>query len=108
MNTPALKKNIMRDVYTAYAIHMSTRPVTRYAVLTLVLGYVLAKLVFVAAIIANAEAVGLAKLPEFAFGALTHTSVLTLGIFVLMCVVAVMSVLDVVHPYKQQLQAVRA
>ena len=106
MNT--LRRNIMRDVYTAYAIHMSTRPVTRYTVLVLVLGYVLSKLVFVAAIVANAEAVGFAKLPGFLFSALAHADTITLATFLVMCAVAVMSVLDVLHPYKPGLESARA
>lgn len=107
MNT--LRKNIMRDVYTAYAIHMSTRPVTRYTVLALVLAYVLSKLVFVAAIIANAEAVGFANLPAFILSALAHADMITLATFLIMCVVAVMSVMDVLHPYKKhQFQSVSA
>ena len=106
MNT--LNKDIMRDVYTAYAIHMSTRPVTRYTVLALVLAYVLSKLVFVAAIIANAEAVGIANLPQFALSALAHADLMTVGIFIVMCGVATMSILDVLHPYKSQTQTARA
>ena len=106
MNT--LNKDIMRDVYTAYAIHMSTRPVTRYTVLALVLAYVLSKLVFVAAIIANAEAVGIANLPQFVLSALAHADLMTLGIFIVMCGVATMSILDVLHPYKSQTQTSHA
>jgi len=98
----------MRDVYTAYAIHMSTRPVTRYTVLALVLAYVLSKLVFVAAVIANAEAAGIANLPQFMLSALAHADLMTLGIFIVMCAVATMSILDVVHPYKSHLQSARA
>ena len=103
-----LHKDIMRDVYTAYAIHMSTRPVTRYTVLALVLGYVLSKLVFVAAVVANAEAVGLTNLPQFLFSALAHTDFITLATFIVMCGVATMSILDVLHPYKSQMQTARA
>lgn len=106
MNT--LRRNIMRDVYTAYAIHMSTRPVTRYTVLVLVLGYILTKLVFVAAIISNAQAVGLAKLPQFTLGALAHADLLTLAIFVVMCFVAVMSIMDAINPHKSQIQGAHA
>ena len=94
MNT--LTKNIMRDVYTAYAIHMATRPVVRYGVLTIVLLYILAKLVFVAAVIANAEAVGLAQLPTFAFGALEHTSFITLATFFGICLFAFLALKDAV------------
>lgn len=106
MNT--LRKNIMRDVYTAYAIHMSTRPVTRYTVLALVLAYVLSKLVFVAAIVANAQSVGFANLPGFIFSALAHADLITLVTFLIMCAVAVMSVLDILHPYKQNMQSAHA
>ena len=68
----------MRDVYTAFAIHVVTRPIVRYAVCSLIALEIIAKMVFVAAVIANARAVGVAQLPAFGLNALTHTNILTL------------------------------
>lgn len=68
----------MRDVYTAFAIHVVTRPIVRYAVLSIIALEVIAKMVFVAAVIANARKVGVEQLPEFVLNALTHTNILTL------------------------------
>ena len=68
----------MRRTYYAYAIHVMTRPLVRLGVPLAVLTYVVAKLVFVAAVFANAQSVGLAKLPEFTLGALLNADLLTL------------------------------
>jgi len=68
----------MRDVYTAYAIHIATRPLVRYALCSIIALEVIAKMVFVAAVIANARKVGVAQLPEFGVNALTHTNIFTL------------------------------
>ncbi len=77
MNT--LQKLIMRDIYTAFAIHLVTRPLVRYAVLAVIALEVLAKMVFVAAVIANARKVGVEQLPQFGISALTHTNIFTLA-----------------------------
>jgi hypothetical protein len=76
MNT--LQKHIMRDIYTAFAIHVVTRPIVRYAVGALIALEVIAKMVFVAAVIANARKVGVEQLPQFGVNALTHTNIFTL------------------------------
>lgn len=77
----------MRRTYYAFVIHMATRPVVRYGVPLILLTYIVAKLVFVAAVFANAKAVGLSNLHTFVLGAVTHADTLTLlvsiGLFVL-------------------------
>ena len=82
MNT--LQKHIMRDIYTAFAIHVVTRPLVRYTVLLVIVLEVLAKLVFVAAVIANARKVGVEQLPQFGLSALTHTNIFTLTALLLL------------------------
>jgi hypothetical protein len=77
----------MRRTYYAFAIHMATRPVVRYGVPLILLTYIIAKLVFVAAIFANAKAVGVSNLHTFALGAVTHADTLTLLMSVILCVV---------------------
>lgn len=74
----ALMRRIMYRTYYAFVIHAATRPLVRYGVPLALLVYLTAKLVFVAAIIANAKAVGVANLHLFAYGAITHTDLLTL------------------------------
>lgn len=74
----ALMRNIMYRTYYAFVIHMATRPLVRYGVPLVLCAYLAAKLVFVAAVVANAKAVGVANLHIFAYGAITHADVLTL------------------------------
>ena len=74
----ALMRRIMYRTYYAFVIHMATRPLVRYGVPLILLTYLVAKLVFVAAVIANAKAVGIANFYSFAYGAVTHTDILTL------------------------------
>lgn len=77
MNTQ-LAKRIMRRTYYAFAIHMATRPLVRFGVPLVLCTYFTAKLVFVAAVMANAKAVGIANLHLFAYSAITHADLLTL------------------------------
>lgn len=77
----------MRRTYYAFVIHMATRPVVRYGVPLALLTYIVAKLVFVAAVFANAKAVGLTNLHTFVFGALTHADTLTLFVSIVLCAV---------------------
>jgi len=78
MTKNQLTRRIMRRTYYAYAIHMMTRPLVRLGVLFIALTFVVAKLVFVAAVFANAQSVGLAKLPEFTLSAFLNADSLTL------------------------------
>ncbi len=81
-----LARRIMRRTYYAFVIHMATRPLVRYGVPLVLLAYVVAKLVFVAAVFANAKAVGFSNLHLFAYGAITHADVLTLAVSIALCV----------------------
>jgi hypothetical protein len=74
----ALMRRIMRRTYYAFVIHAATRPVVRYGVPLIVLAYLTAKLVFVAAVLANAQAAGISNLHSFAYGAVTHADALSL------------------------------
>lgn len=85
----ALAGRIMRRTYYAFVIHMATRPVVRYGVPLVLLTYIVGKLVFVAAVFANAKAVGLSNLHTFVFGAVTHADALTLLVSIALCAVFV-------------------
>lgn len=90
----------MRDIYTAFAIHVVTRPIVRYAALSFIVLEVLAKLVFVAAVIANARKVGVEQLPQFGISALTHTNIFTLTALLVLgylCVAMLREVLKMTH-----------
>lgn len=79
MNTHSqLSRRIMRRTYYAYAIHLMTRPLVRFGLPLAAFTFVLAKLVFVAAVFANAQSAGLAQLPAFTFSALVNADSLTL------------------------------
>jgi hypothetical protein len=81
-----LARRIMRRTYYAFVIHMATRPLVRYGVPLALLTYVAAQLVFVAAVFANAKAVGFSNLHLFAYGAITHADLLTLAVSCALCV----------------------
>lgn len=86
----------MRRTYYAFAIHWLSRPLVRFGVPLIVLTYVIAKLVFVAKVVANAQSVGMAKLPEFTLAALLNADTLTLVtacVFVLVVLAAVRHVM---------------
>ena len=91
MNTSTINTKlagrIMRRTYYAFVIHMATRPIVRYGVPLALLTYIVAKLVFVAAVFANAKAVGLGNLHTFVFGALTHADTLTLLVSIVLFVI---------------------
>jgi len=76
-----LSRRIMRRTYYAYVIHMMTRPLVRFGLPLVVLTFVLAKLVYVAAVFANAQSAGLAQLPSFTLTALVNADSLTLVSF---------------------------
>lgn len=82
-----IAKRIMRRTYYAFAIHMATRPLVRFGVPLVLCTYFAAKLVFVAAVMANAKAVGVANLHLFAFSAITHADFLTLLVTAALAVV---------------------
>lgn len=82
-----LAGRIMRRTYYAFVIHMATRPVVRYGVPLALLTYITAKLVFVAAVFANAKAVGFSNLHTFVFSAVTHADTLTLLVSIVLFVV---------------------
>ena len=72
-----LMRRIMYRTYYAFVIHMATRPLVRYGVPLVLLTYLAAKLIFVAAVIANAKAVGISHFYSFALSAITHTNIFT-------------------------------
>jgi tetrahydromethanopterin S-methyltransferase subunit D len=90
----ALKRRLLRRVYYAFVIHMATRPVVRYGLPLMLLAYVVAKLVFVAAVFANARAVGIENFHTFAYTAITHADILTLIITLLFSVMTLLMARD--------------
>jgi hypothetical protein len=82
----ALARRIMRRTYYAFVIHMATRPLVRYGVPLTLLVYIVTKLVFVAAVFANAKAVGFSNLPHFTYTTITHADYLTLSVSVGLCI----------------------
>ena len=82
-----LHTKIMRDVYLSFAIHMATRPLVRRGVPLALLTYIFAKLVFVSAVFANAQAVGMEGLGSFALHAFVNADTLTLMVVIGMAAV---------------------
>ncbi|MFM2374459.1 MAG: hypothetical protein RLZZ234_454 [Candidatus Parcubacteria bacterium] len=84
----ALMRRIMRRTYYAFVIHAATRKVVRYGVPLVLCAYLAAKLVFVAAVFANAKAAGITNLHSFVYGAVTHADVLSLLVAAALMVVS--------------------
>lgn len=71
----------MRRVYYAFGIKLATHTVTLHLVALAVLGYVLAKLVFVAKVYENLASREASELIPAAFRILTQADVVTLAVF---------------------------
>ncbi len=97
-----LARRIMRRTYYAFVIHMATRPLVRYGVPLALLTYVVAKLVFVAAVFANAKAVGFSNLHLFAYGAVTHADIVTLAVSGALCVAFIGIARDAARIFTQE------
>lgn len=76
MNT--LQRKIMRRIYYAYAIRLSTHTITLELALFVVALYVFAKMVFVQSVIDNLMATPVGNIPTFVMSALMQGEVLTL------------------------------
>jgi hypothetical protein len=75
-----LQKKIMRRVYYAFALRMSTQPVVLYAALLIASLYGLSKLIHVASIINNMRTVQVGNLDNYIFNTLMHAEFWTLAL----------------------------
>lgn len=84
MKTNTLTKKIMRRVYYAFAIRLTTHPVT-VNIAAFVFGlFVFAKMVHVARVVQSFETLPLAQLPTYITNALSRGEILTLASMALM------------------------
>lgn len=74
----AMKKRIMRRVYYAFGIRIATHTITLHVGTLLVAGFVLTRLVHVAAVFHNMETVQVGDLTHFVAQTLLSADVLTL------------------------------
>lgn len=81
-----LNKTIMRRVYYAFALKIAGHPLTLHAVFLAAAGYMLARLVHVAAVYRNMLEVQVGELGSFIVSTVTHADAATL--FVFACAVA--------------------
>ena len=84
-NIHKLKKRVMRRIYYAYAIRVSTNPLVLHSVVLIAGVYGLSVMVHVASIVKNLQQVQVSRLDNFVFNAVAHTDTLTLLFFGLVC-----------------------
>lgn len=75
-----LQKKIMRRVYYAFALRMSTQPVVLYTVLLIASIYGLSRVTHVASIINNIRNVQVGNLDNYIFSTLMHAEFWTLAL----------------------------
>lgn len=73
-----LQKKIMRRVYYAFAIRLTTHTITKHVVVLLVAGVLLARLVHVAAVYRNVASVRVGELGSYVFKAVVNADTATL------------------------------
>ncbi|MEZ4200571.1 MAG: hypothetical protein R3B69_03220 [Candidatus Paceibacterota bacterium] len=81
MSYQTIHTTIMRRVYYAFAVRLATHTVTLHVLALAVLGFVLAKLVFVARVYENLASREFGELLPATLRILMHADVLTLVVF---------------------------
>jgi len=76
-----IKKNVMRRVYYAYTLRMVTHPIVLHVAVLMVAGYVLARMVHVAAVLKNTANVQLGDLGVYVLQTFMQADVASLFMF---------------------------